>query len=64
MRARVSDRSWRAFWLVAVEGTSFQDASAELGMSYAATFAAHKRVRIALRVEGDRESSRPGVTRP
>ncbi len=59
VRSRVDGRSWRAFWLVAVEGVSFRDAAEELGMSYAAAFAAHKRVRLALRAEGGSTGSAP-----
>ena len=59
VRSRVDAKSWRAFWLVAVEGLTFREASEELGMSYAAAFAAHKRIRLALREEGDRSRGGP-----
>ena len=54
VRLRVNPDTWRAFWLVAVEDRSVQEAAATLGKSYAATFAAQKRVRLRLREEGRR----------
>ena len=52
IRSQVHDDTWRAFWLVAVEERSVREAGETLGKSYAATFAAQKRVRQMLRDEG------------
>ena len=52
VRTQVYPDTWRAFWLVAVEDRSVREAAETLGKSYAATFAAQKRVRQMLREEG------------
>ncbi len=52
VRSQVHDDTWRAFWLVAVEERSVREVGETLGKSYAATFAAQKRVRQMLRDEG------------
>ncbi len=52
VREQVSAETWRAFWLVAVEDRGVREAADALGKSYAATFAAQKRVRRMLRDEG------------
>jgi len=52
VRMQVNPDTWRAFWLVAVEDCSVREAAETLGKSYAATFAAQKRVRQMLREEG------------
>ncbi|MFI5457896.1 MAG: sigma-70 family RNA polymerase sigma factor [Isosphaerales bacterium] len=52
VRVQVNPETWRAFWLVAVEDCSVREAADNLGKSYAATFAAQKRVRRMLREEG------------
>jgi RNA polymerase sigma factor (sigma-70 family) len=51
---RAEPRTWLAFWRIAIDGCSFRETAADLGMSYAAVFAAHKRVGRMLRVEGER----------
>lgn len=72
VRQRVEPRTWQAFWRIAVEGCSVREAAEQMGMSYAAAFAAHKRVTRMLRAEGKRqlnqrhslgpESNAPGVS--
>jgi RNA polymerase sigma-70 factor (ECF subfamily) len=54
VRSQVDPETWQAFWLVAVEDQSVTDAAAQLGKSYAATFAAQKRVRSRLRTVGEK----------
>lgn len=54
VRRRVDDRTWRAFWSIAVEGASVQETAEAAGLSYAAAFAAQKRVRRMLRQEAQR----------
>ena len=54
VQAQVDPETWRAFWLVAVEGLSVVEAAELVGKSYAATFAAQKRVKQRLRAEGRR----------
>jgi RNA polymerase sigma-70 factor (ECF subfamily) len=53
-REQVEGETWRAFWLVEIEGRTIREAADLLGKSYAATFAAHKRVKGRLRDEGHR----------
>lgn len=52
VRGRVGERTWIVFWEIAVEGASFRETAQAMGMSYAATFAAHKRVSKLLRESG------------
>jgi RNA polymerase sigma-70 factor (ECF subfamily) len=52
VRSQVESDTWQAFWLVAVEDRSVREAAEQLGKSYAATFAAQKRIRTRLRAEG------------
>jgi RNA polymerase sigma factor (sigma-70 family) len=52
VRIQVNPDTWRAFWLVAIEDRTVREAADTLGMSYAATFAAQKRVRLRLREAG------------
>ncbi len=54
VKDRVEPRTWQAFWRIAVEGCSFRETALALGMSYAAAYAAHKRVGRMLRAEGKR----------
>jgi len=54
VKERVEPQTWQAFWRIAVEGCSFRETALALGMSYAAVFAAHKRVGRMLRAEGKR----------
>lgn len=54
VRRRVDDRTWRIFWSIAVEDGSVREAAEDAGLSYAAAFAAQKRVRRMLREENDR----------
>ena len=54
VKERVEPQTWQAFWRIAVEGCSFRETADEMGMSYAAVFAAHKRVGRMLRAEGKR----------
>jgi RNA polymerase sigma-70 factor (ECF subfamily) len=57
VKVRVDARSWQVFWRIGVEGRSLRDTADEVGMSYAAVFAAHKRVARMLRAEGERHIS-------
>jgi len=52
VKDRVEPQTWQAFWRIAVEGDSFRGTADDLGMSYAAVFAAHMRVGRMLRAEG------------
>ena len=54
IRQRVEPKTWQIFWQIAVEGSSIREAASELGMSYAAVFAAHQRVARMLCAEGQR----------
>jgi RNA polymerase sigma-70 factor (ECF subfamily) len=54
VQQRVEPQTWRAFWQIAVDGRSVREAADEMGMSYAAVFAAHKRVARMLRALGQR----------
>ncbi len=54
VRQRVEPQTWQVFWRIAVDGGSFRDTADEMGLSYAAVFAAHKRVARMLRAEGKR----------
>jgi RNA polymerase sigma-70 factor (ECF subfamily) len=51
VRGEFQDRTWRAFWLTAVEGRSAPDVGAELGMSAGAVRVAKTRVLRRLREE-------------
>jgi RNA polymerase sigma-70 factor (ECF subfamily) len=53
IRPRVEDRTWRAFWRLAVDGQSGPDAAAELGMSLQAVYQAKYRVLQLARQEMD-----------
>jgi len=44
IRPEVEDRTWRAFWRLAVDGQSGPDVAAELGMSLRAVYQAKYRV--------------------
>jgi RNA polymerase sigma factor (sigma-70 family) len=54
VRRRVDDKAWRIFWAIAVDGQSVRDTAEAAGLSYAAAFAAQKRVRRMLREEAAR----------
>jgi RNA polymerase sigma factor (sigma-70 family) len=54
VKERAQPQTWQAFWRIAVEGCSFRETAEEMGMTYAAVFAAHKRVGRMLRTEGKR----------
>ena len=51
VRARVDDRTWEVFWRIAVEDAPIREVAEAAGLSYAAAFAAQKRVRRMLREE-------------
>jgi hypothetical protein len=44
VQSHVEPRTWQAFWSIAVEGKSVRETAEALNLSYAAAFAAHKRV--------------------
>ena len=54
VRARVDARTWEVFWRIAVEDASVAEVAQAVGLSYAAAFAAQKRVRRMLREEATR----------
>jgi RNA polymerase sigma factor (sigma-70 family) len=54
VKRQVEPRTWQAFWSITIEGFTIRETADALKMSYAATFAAHKRVVCRLRVEGNR----------
>ena len=51
VRHRFEDKTWTAFWQVAVEGRSPKDAAAALGMTLAAVYMAKSRALTALKNE-------------
>ncbi|MDG3008024.1 sigma-70 family RNA polymerase sigma factor [Paludisphaera mucosa] len=51
VRRRVDARTWDVFWSIAVEDVPVREAAEAAGLSYAAAFAAQKRVRRMLREE-------------
>jgi RNA polymerase sigma-70 factor (ECF subfamily) len=53
VRSRVDPRTWDIFWRIAVDGRTVGETAAAFGVSYAAAFAAHRRVDQKLRKEGD-----------
>jgi len=57
VRARVDERTWGVFWQIVIEGRSVRETAEHFGMSYAAAFAAQKRVRRMLRQEANRSGS-------
>jgi len=66
VKGQVEPRTWKAFWSIAVEQHSVRETATNLKMSYAAAFAAHKRVAARLRREGrrvlaERSPSNPGA---
>ena len=58
VRARVSPRSWEAFWLVAIQGWPVEGTARALEMTHVAVYAARSRVARLLREEGKRASRR------
>lgn len=57
VRRRVDDRTWRVFWRIAVNEESVRAVADEIGLTYAAAFAAQKRVRRMLREEAEAGST-------
>jgi RNA polymerase sigma-70 factor (ECF subfamily) len=53
IRSEFEERTWRAFWLSAVEGRDTSAVAAELGMSPVAVRIAKSRVLARLRAEAD-----------
>jgi RNA polymerase sigma factor (sigma-70 family) len=54
VRSRVSERSWDAFWLVAVQDWPVEQTALSLGMTHTAVYAAKARVAKILAEEGNR----------
>jgi RNA polymerase sigma factor (sigma-70 family) len=54
VRARVSQRSWEAFWLVAVQDWTVEQTASSLGMTHTAVYAARARIARMLAEEGKR----------
>lgn len=63
VKARVDARTWDVFWRIAVEDARVGDVAEAVGISYAAAFAAQKRVRRMLREEAPRFQPEAGATR-
>ncbi|WP_165227012.1 sigma-70 family RNA polymerase sigma factor [Aquisphaera insulae] len=57
VRARVDARTWDVFWRIAVEDAPVREVAESAGLSYAAAFAAQKRVRRMLREEATKLSA-------
>ncbi|HYT94076.1 MAG TPA: hypothetical protein VEL76_35500 [Gemmataceae bacterium] len=51
MRGSFEDSTWRAFWLLAVEGKTGKEAARALGMTLAAAYMAKSRVLARLKEE-------------
>jgi RNA polymerase sigma factor (sigma-70 family) len=64
VQQRVAPQTWEAFWRIAVEGCSVRESADDMGMSYAAAFAAHKRVGRMLRTEGKRHLAERSFAAP
>jgi DNA-directed RNA polymerase specialized sigma24 family protein len=54
VRAKVSVRTWDAFWLVAIQGWTVEGTAGTLAMTHTAVYAARARVARMLRDEGAR----------
>lgn len=54
VRGRVEPRTWEAYWRIGIDGWTVSETAAAQGMSYAAAFAAYKRIDRKLREEGAR----------
>jgi RNA polymerase sigma-70 factor (ECF subfamily) len=54
VRGGVEPKTWDIYWRIAVDGWSVGETAAAFGVSYAAAFAAQKRVDRKLRAEGHR----------
>jgi RNA polymerase sigma factor (sigma-70 family) len=54
VKCHVEPQTWQAFWSIAIDGRTVRETADALKMSYAAAFAAHKRVVSRLRAEGRR----------
>lgn len=52
VRKKVKATSWEAYWLVAIEELTFEEAAAKLGMTYLAVYKAVARVRSMLEAQG------------
>ncbi len=63
VKARVDARTWDVFWRIAVEDARVGDVAESAGISYAAAFAAQKRVRRMLREEAARFEVAAGAAR-
>ena len=59
VQSHVEPRTWQAFWSIAVEGKSVRETAEALNLSYAAAFAAHKRVVRRLQEAGARRCGPP-----
>lgn len=54
VRDRVEPRTWETYWRIGIDGWTVGEAAAAQGITYAAAFAAYKRVDRKLREEGGR----------
>jgi RNA polymerase sigma-70 factor (ECF subfamily) len=62
VKARVDARTWGVFWRIAVDDAPITEVAEAAGISYAAAFAAQKRVRRMLREEAARIEAVAGAT--
>jgi RNA polymerase sigma-70 factor (ECF subfamily) len=61
VKRKVKPARWEAFWQVMIEGRSFGDVAAALGMKYATVYAGVNHVAELLRAEGRRRQARHGL---
>lgn len=61
VKARVTEQTWMIFWLSDIESIPLDDVRRRFHITYAAAFAARKRVRKYLREEGERRMPRWGA---
>lgn len=59
VRARVDEKTWRAFWMMRIEGRPPREVAESLGKSYAAVYYGALRVEERLRKEGQRRLGKP-----
>lgn len=62
VKARVDARTWEVFWRITVEDEAIAEVAESVSISYAAAFAAQKRVRRMLREEAARTNIETGAT--
>ncbi len=63
VKARVDVRTWEVFWRIVIDDEAVTEVAESAGLSYAAAFAAQKRVRRMLREEAARMETEVGTGR-